>query len=1205
MQKALTYCLWLLLFSAATPMIAQVSKDATVPLSAVVSTTPASVTLTWPTPVASTLRVLRRLKGQTGTWTSLLNAANSTQTTLTDATVTVGQTYEYRVERISNVAAYGYAHVAVEAPVTDSRGKVLLFIDAALVTDLAPEISRLKNDLRGDGWQVVEHITAATATVKEVKALIVSDYNADPTRVKSVLLLGSIPIPYSGNTQWDGHPDHAGAWPADAYYTDVITGLGGSWTDATVNNITPSRTANHNIPGDGKFDQNYIPTSAELSVGRIDFRRIDAAAFGATNTTDLYRRYLNKNHDWRAGIYQTEKKALVDDNFGYFNGEAFAANGFRNAYPLVGEANIVQTDFFNNTNPQRWLLGYGTGGGTYTSANNVGSSSNFATDTVHIVFSNLFGSYHGDWDFETNPFMPSALASRGGILTCGWAGRPHHYLQALASGESIGFCMRETLNATYNPGYHPTQAEGGAHVSLLGDPTLRAHIVAPAQGLALAQAGCTSLTLAWTAAVDTDVVGYHIYRSTSPDGPYERLTFDPLAATTYTDATAPEGTLYYSVRSVKKETSPGGGIYWNTGTGAPLEVNFAKGTPPEVAALGGIITCLTPAPTVTVTSSIANSTFLWTGPNNFSSQLPNPTVTEPGIYVVLVTAPSNCTATATAVVTKDVEQTLLNLPTELKYNCSTVCAAINLPSLPNTQYEIDNQPINNLTQEFCNAGQYTITIINSQNGCRKDYPLEVIADVNEPGAVAGFSGSGIINCLQPFVSLAGNSSTAGVIYRWIGPNAYISNLQNPLVGAPGKYVLTVTNPANGCTSSDEVSITSDLSVPTVSAPPLVISCANPSGQLCVEVSPLGTTWVWTGPGGFTSTDKCIAPSQSGGPYLVTTTHPTSGCTATTQTSISLDVAPPLLNVTVSNPLNCTNSTATLCAESNTPGVTFNWFGPEPSTQICVTTSVAGDYVCVATAPNGCTSSISANVLQAPPLTIEVPTIPISCGEAVLLEIKALGGTPPYRYLWSTGDTTAMVTLSPNFSGNLSCAVSDSGGCKAEFGPVSITPQPPIGLIVSRVNESMPGAKDGSATVTASGGTAGFSYLWSNEKTTSTITGLSGGTYTVTVTDAVGCTAVAEVEVKISSSTDESNWLTDLSLSPNPTEGFAQLTLRLQEPEAVRLSIHDTAGRLIFEEKMGAAQIFSQKLDLSGQPAGVYLVRVQAGEQTALRRVVKQ
>lgn len=1266
MQKTLTSCLVFLLFLAPAPAVAQVAKDATVPLSASVSTAPASVTLSWPTPVASTLRVLRRLKGQGGGWTSLLNVGGSTQTTLTDATVTLGQTYEYRVERISNVAAYGYVHVAVEAPVTDSRGKVLLFTDATLVTELAPEISRLKNDLRGDGWQVIEHITAATATVQEVKTLIVSDYNADPTGVKAVLLLGSIPVPYSGNAAWDGHGEHAGAWPADAYYADV----NGTWTDATVNTLTPARAANDNIPGDGKFDQNYIPTPAELAVGRIDFRRIDAAAFGAANTADLYRRYLNKNHDWRTGIYQTEKKALVDDNFFYFNGEAFAANGFRNAYPLVGEANIVEADFFANTNPQRWLLGYGTGGGSYTSAGGVGSSSNFATDTVHIVFSNLFGSYHGDWDFESNPFMPSALASRGGILTCGWAGRPHHYYQALASGETIGFCMRETLNATYNPGYHPTQAEGGAHVSLLGDPTLRAHIVPPAQDVALAQTGCTSLTINWTAAADTNVAGYHIYRAAAPDGPYERLTFDPLADTVYTDGSPLAGTAYYSVRSVKKETSPGGGIYWNIGTGTPLEVNFAGGTPPQVTATGATINCLSPSPAIAATSSVPGSTFLWTGPNNFSSQMPNPAVTEPGTYIVLVMSAGNCTATATALVTKNTDTPALTLPTELRYTCTTICAALNLPSLPNTQYEIDNQPINNLTQEFCNAGQYTITAINSQSGCRKDYKLEVIADLNEPAALAGFSGPGVISCQQQSVSLTGTSLLPNATYRWDGPNGFLSFQQNPVVGLPGKYLLTVTNPANGCTSTDEVEIQSDPGVPTIGLPNSpVLTCVLLSTEVCAQVSPANSMLVWKGPGAFTSTNKCITTNQPG-PYTITVTHPSSGCTATAQINVLQDIVPPSLSVPAISDLNCAITSVVLCAQSS-PGAVIVWSGPGfPVPQPCVTVSLPGIYLCTATGSNGCTTTATSTVAQntvppnlsippieqldcntscvkvlptsstpgvvlneqeiclpgtylvqatdpvngctaeasfevkqAPPLTIQIPTIPIACGEALLVEIKASGGTPPYRYLWTTGDTTATVTLPPSFSGNLGFTVTDEGGCKVEFAPIFIAAIPPIGLTATTVNESVLGARDGSATVTASGGNGGYTYLWSNGKTTATITGLAGGTYTVIVTDISGCTAVATVEVKTTISTQESEWLSEFSLSPNPTEGAAQLTLLLHEPAALRLSISDTAGRLVWEEKMGAAQMFNQKVDLSRQPAGVYLLRVQVGERTALRRLV--
>lgn len=1269
MQKIFTACFFLFFWAAATVVLAQVPKDATVPLTATVNTSPVSVTLNWPTPITSTVRVLRRLKGQTGAWTSLLNAANSTQTSLTDANVTLGQTYEYRVERLSNVAAYGYAHVAVEAPVTDSRGKVLLFTDAALVAPLAAEIARLKDDLRGEGWQVIEYVTEASSTVQEVKAKIVSAYNADPVGVKSVFLLGSIPVPYSGNTQWDGHPEHNGAWPADTYYAD----LNGTWTDATVNNTTPARTANHNIPGDGKFDQNFLPSSAEVAVGRVDFRRIAAAAFGAANTADLYRRYLDKNHNWRAGLYQTEKKALVDDSFGYFNGEAFAANGFRNAYPLVGEANIEQTDFFTNTNPQRWLLGYGTGGGTYTSAAGVGSSSNFATDTVHIVFSNLFGSYHGDWDFESNPFMPSALASRGGILTCGWAGRPHHYYQALASGESIGFCMLQTLNAVYNPGYHPTQAEGGTHMALLGDPTLRAQIVPPARGLTLVQSGCSSVTFGWTSAADPSVSGYHIYRAASPDGPYERLTFDPLPDTTYTDSSPLTGTAYYSVRSVKKETSPGGGVYWNTGAGTPFEVNFTPGVPPLVSTTGAEINCITPAPVIVATSNIPDSKFLWTGPNNFSSQQPSATVTEAGTYIVMVTAPDGCAATATATVTKNTDTPSLSLPSELRYTCSTICAALNLPSLPNIRYEINNQPVTNLTQEFCNAGQYSIKAINTQSGCSKDYPLEVIADVNDPGASAGFSGSGILSCQQQSVQLTGNSTTPGVTYFWNGPDGFTSALQNPTVSKLGQYILTVTNPSNGCTSTDEVGIQGDVVVPTISVPTnVVITCVVATVQICAQVEPSNSSVIWQGPGGFTSTQKCINGSLPG-IYTVIATHPVSGCTATAQVSINSDATPPALAITGDNSvLTCLNPAATLCAQVG-PDVAVSWVGPFfSSSQICVTVNVPGTYLCVATnIVNGCTSTASAAVLQdvippdisiptieqldcntpcvtvkpnsstsgavlseqeicqpgtylaqvtnpangctaqasfevnqAPPLFVDVPPIPMFCpGSSITLELKVSGGTPPYRYLWTTGATTASVTLPPNFSGEIAVTVSDDGGCEVVIPPLFIPPFPPIGIVGSTVNESALGANDGAASVTVGGGNGGYTYLWSNGKTTASITGLTGGIYTITVTDVAGCTAVATFEVKTTVGTHETDWLSELTLAPNPTEGISQLTLRLHEPKALTITIQDAAGRLIFEEKMGAAEVFNPKFDLSQQPAGVYFLRLQAGRQTALRRLV--
>ncbi|MBC7776734.1 MAG: T9SS type A sorting domain-containing protein [Phycisphaerae bacterium] len=552
---------------------AQVSKDVTVPLSATITIGPASVILNWPNTGNAGLLVRRRTKGQGNTaWQQILNVSNSNLTSLTDNNLTAGQIYEYSILRIINgLNAYGFAHVAINANPVDSRGKILIFVDSTTADALGVELVRLKNDMRGDGWWPIPFHTGPSSTVQSIKSQIITSYNADPTNVKAVLLLGTVPIPYSGNAAWDGHPDHQGAWPSDAYYADV----NGNWTDVSVSNITPGRDANKNIPGDGKFDQIYLPSVAELQIGRVDFRHINAAAFGAADQIALMKRYLDKDHNWRIGDYTVENKALVDDNFGYFGGEAFGSNGFRNAYPLVGEANIVETDFFDGTETQSYLLGYGCGGGNYNGAGGVGSSSNFATDSINIVFSNLFGSYFGDWDYESDPFMPSALASRGGILTCSWAGRPHWFNQALASGETIGYCNKETMNAQLNAAYPPSSGKGGAHVALLGDPTLRAHILKPATNLTLSSLNCQSVELSWTASADT-VAGYHIYRAPAQDGPYTRLTTTPVASTTYTDNSPVQGTLFYQVRAIRNVTSPGGGTYANNAIGPIKSIEYVQ-----------------------------------------------------------------------------------------------------------------------------------------------------------------------------------------------------------------------------------------------------------------------------------------------------------------------------------------------------------------------------------------------------------------------------------------------------------------------------------------------------------------------------------------------------------------------------------------------------------------------------------------------------
>jgi hypothetical protein len=768
----------LLLLSFLLPLFvnAQVSQDVTVPLTATVSQLPLSVLIEWPNQTGGNLLLLRRTKGQSGTqWISLINASGSTLTSYNDQNVVAGQTYEYALRRTTTFDAFGYAHVAVHAPATDSRGKVMLVIDSTNASALAFELDRLKNDMIGDGWQVITRQIGSNATVTSIKSMIGTAYSLDPQGLKQVLLIGSVPVPYSGNTAWDGHGDHQGAWPADVYYGDLY----GLWTDASVNNITPARPANQNIPGDGKFDQSYIPSIVELAVGRIDFRKIDAAAFGEANTTGLIRRYLDKNHAWRAGTYEVEQRALVDDNFGYFGGEAFAANGYKNAYPVVGPANIVNADFFNNTNPQTWLMGYGCGGGHYQGAGGVGSSSNFATDTINVVFSSLFGSYFGDWDHESNPFMVAALASRGGILTCSWAGRPHQFYQALASGETMGYCIRETHNAQYNNGFVNTFGRSGAHITLLGDPTLRVNVVAPPSEVRT-ETVCGHVRVSWRPSGKA-VDGYLVYRSLSAEGPFARVTAQAVTDTVFTDYSPVEGTLYYQIRAVKNTVNTGGGVYTNNSTGVNGSVAFTVPAPLEVNATATVITCVVPEAAITSSASFDVSSWIWTGPGGFTSSDPVALTTIPGTYVLTATDASGCTATTAVAVQIDT-------------------IAMNGSVIPGTAVICDGDCLDFVTAgiytvtpgQICDPGTYVITVTNSNNGCTATSSVVItepapipfnatITDETVPGA-----SNGAIT-----VNISGGTPVA---FQWSNG----ANTPNLTGLNAGVYTLIVTDLTNGC-----------------------------------------------------------------------------------------------------------------------------------------------------------------------------------------------------------------------------------------------------------------------------------------------------------------------------------------------------------------------------------------------------------------------
>ena len=982
-MKKILYA-FLLLLGLPIAAASQTTKDAAVALSGNVQTGPLRVVLNWPAPTAADVVLFRREKDST-TWFVLLNQAASTVSTFTDPLVTAGKVYEYGIQRtVNGVAGFGYLSVALERQAVEKRGQMLVFCEAALRAPLAFELERLRQDLAGDGWDVRWYDTPANATVATVKNQIVADYNAAPQQVNSVLLLGAIPVPYSGNTAWDAHTEHAGAWPADTYYGDV----NGLWTDNSVNNTTPARPENDNVPGDGKFDQSVTPSASELAVGRVDFSNLSESTFGATQV-QLMRRYLDKNHRWRVKEYTVDNKMLVDDNFGFFNSEAFAANGFRNGYALSGAANVVEGDFLTGTDTQSFLFGYGCGGGTYSSAGGVGTSADFAADSINVVFSMIFGSYHGDWDYAPNPLLPAVLASRGGILSVAWAGRPHWFFQHLNAGETIGYSTRETQNTCNNVGYPAYYGACGTHVTLLGDPSLRAHIVAPATNLALTPQ-CNAVRLNWTPSADPAVAGYQVFRSTAPHSGYTKIT-PGLVNGSYTDPNPPADTLYYQVRAVKLQSTIAGS-YWNTSTGIIQSVIYLGGTPPNVSADGGLITCYNDSDTLRGFSSTPGVSYSWTGPNGFAANTQNAPTAAPGVYTLVVTAPNNCTASTTATVITDLEAPIVTTA-NTEINC--LQAVVTLPASifngepfwegPNGFVSIESNPI------VIEPGVYTLTAFNLLNGCTATGIVEVIENLQGP-AVDIQASAATLTCSNTAILLTVNSDVPGLGLLWSGPSLNSDDPEVP-VSIPGTYTLVASNPANGCTSSTSIDIAQDITAPTVQAVGGVLSCTAPLTTISVSSNTAGVAFAWGSPTGFVSTLQNPTVSQPG-TYTVIVTAP-NGCTSTATAEVSADSSLPDVSAT-GGLITCYNDVDTLRGQSATPGVTYLWTGPGgfsfPAQN--APASQPGIYRLVVTAPNGCTNSKEVFVvadLDPPVLSVNI-TGAITClGGSVQINGSVVGG----------------------------------------------------------------------------------------------------------------------------------------------------------------------------------------------------------------------
>jgi hypothetical protein len=594
MKLALIRLLLPLLLTATTTTLSALEPiwRYAVEASATVSDSPAKITLSWVADAYATSYTISRKAPSDTSWKKLASLAGDAAT-YEDTSVEAHRVYEYQIQKAgtqeTSYTGYGYVQTAIDAPLVDNRGRIVLLIDSTYAADLSAELTRLQQDLVGDGWTVLRHDVSRTDTPDNIKAIIRADYDADPNNTTAVFLFGHVPVPYSGAIAPDGHAAHKGAWPADAFYGD----MNGRWTDLTTNFISTSTDISQeerdrltNIPRDGKYDPSTIPAAVVLQVGRVDLADMPGylswqADPSFPSEVDLLRNYLNKDHAYRQRVVTIPRRSLIGQYLGMRGGEAFAATGFRaftsffGAGPDVRDLNVEFNDqqgvwvpaLANDT----YLWAYGDGGGSYSSVMGLGNtgeyhgatSVDFVSNDIHSTFVVLFGSWMGDWNTEDN-LLRSVLATPTNGLAAVWSGRPHWFFHPMALGETIGYCARLTQNNDKLYRNQINSSTRGIHIALMGDPTLRLFPVQPPSSVQASINGNTA-TLTWSGSSEA-TLGYHVYRADSAAGPYRRITNSPTGATTFTDTSYGPGAAYM-VRAIKLETSASG-TYENASEGA-------------------------------------------------------------------------------------------------------------------------------------------------------------------------------------------------------------------------------------------------------------------------------------------------------------------------------------------------------------------------------------------------------------------------------------------------------------------------------------------------------------------------------------------------------------------------------------------------------------------------------------------------------------
>lgn len=556
------------------------------------------------------------------------------------------------------------------------------------------------------------------------------------------------------------------------------------------------------------------------------------------------------------------------------------------------------------------------------------------------------------------------------------------------------------------------------------------------------------------------------------------------------------------------------------------------------------------------------------------------------LYMGLGTTPAGTTDSGSTEILHGIARLGVITFQSITSTCSVGCngtASANPVGVPPHTYLWSNGQTTQTATGLC-LGNYTVTVTDASGN-----PTVGSVTINGPPVVSYNHTSTNASCYACNDGSAQINITTGNIahLQWNTGDTTFS-ISGQLTG---NYIVALTDSV-GCVQYDTVTIAYNAAAQTTGQDATCNNACNGNATATSNgLAPFTFNW---GNGATTQTINNLCA----GIYIVTVTD-SNGVSAASSVIIDEPTAivNSVLGINNTNCYTCNTGSSIANPSGGTPNYTYLWSNGE-TTQTATALYAGTNYVTV-TDSNGCliidivviNYNCIANATSQDPLCYKVCTGVASATS---------DGLAPFTYQWSTGDTTQ--SIDSLCGGIYEVTVIDSNGIAATDTVLIVEP-PELEITDTTSNASCQTCSNGSAGITATGGTPPFAFLWSNGATTQTADSLTAGTYYVTVTDDNGCeridTVIIDFDSGINSFTIHPSQFT---IFPNPVS--EELTIQLNSScTDCKLEITNTIGVKIISQEIISP---ITQLNIKSLPSGIYFIKLQTQSgETQVKKFVKQ